>query len=211
MRKPIIAIDMDDTIVFLMKAIMRNHNELHPDHALTYEQMAAFKHEIFHPEYNVLDHLELPETYEALELMDEYVIPEIKKLHEKYDVIIVTSAFPSSVPGKWKWMQEHLPFIPQKNFITCGRKDIINADLLIDDAIHNVEDWVASNRPAIVPNHHWNQELKGMTLVTMVDSWKDMCKIVEQVLFMAYGIPLDKALPYDSDVAPVITVDEETA
>lgn len=211
MRKPIIAIDMDDTMVFLMKAIRTHHNTLHPDHALTYEEMAAFKHEVFHPDYDLMEYLQTESSYTDLELMDEYVVPEIKKLHEKYDVIIVTSAFAGAVSGKWKWMQKYLPFIPHKNFITCGRKDLVNADVLIDDAIHNVHDWTASNRPAIVPSHHWNQELKGTTLVTMVDGWKDMCKIVEQVLFMAYGIALEKPLPYDSDAPPVITVEDETA
>jgi 5'(3')-deoxyribonucleotidase len=184
MRKPIVAIDMDDTIVFLMKAIMKDHNEKHPDHVLAYEQLAAFRHEIFHPDYDILGHLNKRETYEALELMDEHVVPEIKKLHELYDVIIVTSAFPEAVPGKWDWMQKHLPFIPQKNFITCGRKDLINADILIDDAIHNVRDWVASHRPAIVLSHHWNQELRTLPLVTMTDGWVDMADKVTNIFML---------------------------
>jgi 5'(3')-deoxyribonucleotidase len=208
MRKPIIAIDMDDTIVFLMKAIMKHHNDNHTEHILAYENMAAFKHDVFHPDYDIMAYLKSNDTYRHLELMDEYVVPEIKKLHEKYDVVIVTSAFAEGVLGKWEWLQENLPFIPHKNFITCSRKDLLNADVLIDDAIHNVKDWIASNRPAVVPSHHWNQELKGMTLVTMVDGWKNVYEIVEQVLFMAFGIPLEKPLPYISD-APPIKVEED--
>jgi 5'(3')-deoxyribonucleotidase len=188
MRKPIIAIDMDDTLVYLMKAIMKHHNVLHPDHALHYSQMVAFDESMLHPSYDKYAFLKSPNTYVHLELIDEHVVSEIKKLHEKYDVIIVTSAFPEAVPGKWEWMQKQLPFIPHKNFCTFSRKDLINADLLIDDAIHNVKDWVATTRPAIVPSHHWNQELRTLPLVTMVDGWKDMCEIVDNVMYMAFGI-----------------------
>jgi 5'(3')-deoxyribonucleotidase len=72
MRKPIIAIDMDDTIVFLMKAIMKHHNDNHTEHILAYENMAAFKHDVFHPDYDIMAYLKSNDTYRHLELMDEY-------------------------------------------------------------------------------------------------------------------------------------------
>lgn len=181
-RKKIIAVDMDDTLVYLMKRIMEHHNVLHPDHQLKYEQMAAFKHEVFHPDYDVLEYLNDPATYESLELVDEYVVPELKKLNEKYDVIIVTSAFPNAVPGKWAWMEKYLPFIPHRNFCTFSRKDLIQADLLIDDAIHNVVDWVKTGKPVLVPSHHWNQELEKLNGVTMIYGWHGVSDIVDHIL-----------------------------
>jgi 5'(3')-deoxyribonucleotidase len=182
MSKKIVAVDMDDTMVYLMKAIMKHHNELHPDAKLEYKDMAAFRHDVFHPDYEIMDLLVKPETYADLELFDEHVIDEMKKLNEEYDVIIVTSAFPEAVPGKWIWMQKYLPFIPQRNFITASRKDLIQADILIDDAIHNVEDWVKSGRPAIVPMHHWNEELLGLEGVIPIYGWHGMKEIVDNVL-----------------------------
>jgi 5'(3')-deoxyribonucleotidase len=182
MNKKIVAVDMDDTLVYLMKRIQEHHNTLHPDHQLTYEQMAAFKHEVFHDEYDVMEFLHTPETYESLELIDEYVVEEMKKLNEDYDVIIVTSAFAEAVPGKWKWMQQYLPFIPHRNFITASRKDLIRADILIDDAIHNVHDWVETGRPVIVPIHHWNEELVTVEGVTPVYGWHGMKEIVDSIL-----------------------------
>lgn len=190
MRKPIIAIDMDDTMVFLMKAVMNDHNRKHPDYMLRYDQMIAFDESMLHPDYDKYAFLKGEDTYYHLEMVDEYVVPEIKKLHKKYDVIIVTSAFPETVLDKWRWMETYLPFIPHDNFFTGKRKDLINADILIDDAIHNVNKWVGSdsNRPAIVPSHHWNQELRTLPLVTMKEGWKDMCEVVDNVVYMAYGI-----------------------
>lgn len=182
MTKQIVAVDMDDTIVWLMKAIMEDHNEKYPDHLLTYEQMVAFSESMFHPEYDKMEYFVRKGTFLNLKVMDEHVVNELKEIHEAYDLIIVTSAFAESVLDKWKWIQIHLPFIPHTNFCTFSRKDLIQADILIDDAIHNVKPWVAKGRPALVPIHHWNQELKDLQGVTMFDSWKGMKQKIDEIL-----------------------------
>jgi 5'(3')-deoxyribonucleotidase len=181
-KKKIVAVDMDDTLVYLMKAIQKDHNEKFPLNPLKYEDMAAFKHEVFASGYDIDTYLRTESTYTDLELIDEHVIPEMKKLCEMYDVIIVTSAFPEAVTGKWKWMQKYLPFIPSRNFITASRKDLIQADILIDDAIHNVHDWVATGRPVVVPIHHWNEELAIVEGVTPIYGWHGVSDIVFNIL-----------------------------
>ena len=93
-------------------------------------------------------------------------------IHEDYDLLIVTSAFASTVYDKWRWIQTHLPFVPFQNFITTNRKDLIQADILIDDAKHNVEEWIKTGRPALVPKHHWNEDLGNLDGVRLFDSWK---------------------------------------
>lgn len=182
MSKKIIAIDMDDTLCWLMRALMEDHNRKFPEHELEYEELVAFDESNFHPDYDKFEYFDTPGTFLNLELMDEYVVPEMKKLCEEYDVLIVTSSFPKAVSDKWDWLQEHLPFIPHSNFCTFSRKDLIEADLLIDDAIHNVEKWVAKGKPAIVPHHHWNEELDNLSGVTMVYGWHGMKEIVDFVL-----------------------------
>lgn len=181
MSKKIIAIDMDDTLVWLMRAIMEDHRKKHPYWPLQYEDMAAFHTSMLHPEYNKMDFFNTPGVFRNLEIMDEHVKLEMMKLHEDYDILIVTSAFPHTVGDKWEWLQEHLPFVPHKNFITASRKDLINADLLIDDAIHNIIPWVETGRPAIVPSHHWNQELAELDHVTMIYGWHGVKEIVDSI------------------------------
>lgn len=181
-KKKIIALDMDDTILFLMKAILADHNIKHPEFQLKYQDMIAFDDSMMHPEYSKEEFFHRPGTFLNLEIMDEYVVPELEKINEAYDLIIVTSAFPESVVDKWKWLQKHLPFIPARNFCSFSRKDLIQADILIDDAIHNVKDWVATNRPALVPSHHWNQELAELPGVTMFNGWEGMKERLDTIL-----------------------------
>lgn len=180
--KKIVAVDMDDTILFLMKAIMKDHNEKHPKHPVKYEDMVAFDDSMLHPDYCKMEFFNKPGTFFDLEVMDEYMVKELELIHQEYDLIIVTSAFPESVPDKWRWIEKHLPFVPFKNFITASRKDLIQADILIDDAKHNVEDWVKTGRPAIVPSHHWNQDLEKLDGVTMMYGWHGMKEIIDNIL-----------------------------
>ena len=63
MTKKIIAVDMDDTILSLMKAIQADHNQKHPDHPLAYHQMVAFDDSMFHPEYDKMDFFNKPGTF----------------------------------------------------------------------------------------------------------------------------------------------------
>lgn len=182
MKKKIVAIDMDDTIVYLMKAILEDHNKKHPEHALTYEEVKAFDDSMFHHDYCMYRFMDEPDVFFNLQFVDNDVVEEMKAIHEAYDLIIVTSAFPQHVMDKWRWLQEHLPFIPHKNFCCFSRKDLIRADILIDDAIHNVKDWVATSRPALVPEHHWNKDLALLEGVTMFKEWKGMKECLDKIL-----------------------------
>ena len=61
-------------------------------------------------------------------------------LHEHFDILVVTAAmeFRNSMEDKYDWLVEHLPFLEWRNFVFCGRKDIILADYLIDDHVSNL-------------------------------------------------------------------------
>ena len=40
---------------------------------------------------------------------------------------------PSSFADKFQWMEKNFPFIPPSRIVFCGDKNIVNADVLIDD------------------------------------------------------------------------------
>ena len=67
----------------------------------------------------------------------------IRELTKQYDVFIVTAAmeFPNSFLPKHAWLQEHFPFIDLRNVVYCGDKSIVDADIMIDDRIRNLEQF----------------------------------------------------------------------
>lgn len=56
-------------------------------------------------------------------------------LSSEFDVFITSAAMevPRSFDAKFGWLREHFPFIPTRNIVFCGNKEIIDADYLIDD------------------------------------------------------------------------------
>lgn len=59
----------------------------------------------------------------------------ISDLTERYEVFVTTSAmeYPTSFVAKYRWLEEHFPFVPANNIVFCGDKGIVAADYLIDD------------------------------------------------------------------------------
>jgi 5'(3')-deoxyribonucleotidase/uncharacterized protein with PQ loop repeat len=57
------------------------------------------------------------------------------ELSRNHDIYITSAAMevPSSFADKFKWMEKHFPFIPPSRIVFCGDKNIVNADVLIDD------------------------------------------------------------------------------
>ncbi len=65
----------------------------------------------------------------------------IVKLNEKYKLFIVSAAteFPSSLQDKQSWLNDHFPFITWRQMVFCGSKEIIKADIMIDDHFKNLD------------------------------------------------------------------------
>lgn len=57
------------------------------------------------------------------------------KLSQNHDVYITSAAMevPTSFADKFQWMAQNFPFIPPSRTVFCGDKNIVNADVLIDD------------------------------------------------------------------------------
>jgi 5'-nucleotidase len=68
----------------------------------------------------------------------------IAELHERYDIVIATAAMehPTSFAPKFDWLRKHLPFLSPMNFIFCGKKNVVQADFLIDDSSRHFDGFV---------------------------------------------------------------------
>ncbi len=57
------------------------------------------------------------------------------ELSRHHDLYIASAAMevPTSFDAKYKWLQRNFPFIPTSRIVFCGDKNIINADILVDD------------------------------------------------------------------------------
>jgi len=183
MKKPVIAVDMDDTICHLVKRCIYYNNLDFPTHLLRYEDMLDWNTDhLRHPECTEEVFFQRPGLYEELELFDEHVVEEMEKLHRDYDVIIVTAARPKTVHEKWNWLQRHMPFIPFDNFFVCKRKYLLEFDLLIDDGAHNLVPAMERGKQVLCIPHPWNLKAREQYSFPVMTSWKGAKERVDAML-----------------------------
>jgi len=191
MRKPVVAVDMDDTICHLVKRAIYYNNLDFPTHPLRYEDMLDWNTDhLRHPDCTQDVFFQRPGLYEELEPYDEYVLEELERIHAAYDLIVVTAAMPRSVPEKWNWLQTHLPFVPFENFFVCKRKYMLDFDLLIDDGAHNLAPAVERGKRVLCIPHPWNEEARKRYGFPTMTSWKGAKERIDRLFENAESQPL---------------------
>lgn len=94
----------------------------------------------------------------------------VKKLHEKYEVFVVSAAteFPLSMSEKMDWLAQYFPYIGWTHTVFCGHKWMIKADYIIDDHEKNL---VKFEGKGLLFDAMHNQHITGYTRVR---SWKEI-------------------------------------
>jgi 5'-nucleotidase len=138
-----IAVDLDSTLNVLMPAWLDWYNAHYNDDLTDADITQWDIHELVRPECGarIYDFLRLPGVFSSLPI--QYSAAEVmERLCAEHDVRIVTAWSNSSVGvvvDKRAWVQEHLPFFNPRHMIFCCDKSFIDADVLLDDGIHNLE------------------------------------------------------------------------
>ncbi|MBA9087097.1 5'(3')-deoxyribonucleotidase [Fontibacillus solani] len=83
---------------------------------------------------------------------------------------------------KWSWLQRHMPFISNKQFITCRRKNLLQFDLLIDDGPHNLLPALAEGKKVLCIPHPWNLKEREQYAMPLLPTWKGAKETVDFLL-----------------------------
>ena len=84
--------------------------------------------------------------------------------------------FRNCLEDKYDWLQKYFPFLSWKNFVFCGRKDMILADYLIDDHVKNLETFTGRGILYHAPHNLNNNKF------TRVKNWKEVKTFFENEL-----------------------------
>jgi 5'(3')-deoxyribonucleotidase len=100
----------------------------------------------------------------------------LKNLSLKYEVIVVSLAteFPHSLTDKQLWIYEHFPFIGWRQIVFCGNKNIIEADIMIDDHSKNLDHFKGETIMFSQPHNL----LLNSTRHLRVGSWEEIEKLL---------------------------------
>ncbi len=132
-----IAIDMDGVLADVYSQLSARHAEEFGK-VLTMDEMTGrLEHEVFP---NAIKYVNSPGFFRQATVMDG-CMEVVRKLNDRYKLFIVSAAmeFPNSLTEKLAWMNEHFAFITWKQMVFCGSKEIIKADIMIDDHFKNLD------------------------------------------------------------------------
>lgn len=92
------------------------------------------------------------------------------------DVFFVTSVPPQCMSARAERLAADFPEVPTGNILIGTRKDIINLDILLDDASHNISASQASY--PVLMRRPWNTALSGLLAVNSYDDFLHLAKII---------------------------------
>lgn len=152
-----IGIDLDSVLNNLHEEWLRRYNEDYNDN-LTPKDIKSFDiHKYVKCGMQIHKYLNEVGFFRNLKPMPH--AQEItKKLIRYYDVYVVTATSPNNALEKSLWLREHFPHLNIDKLILSKDKSIINIDLLIDDAVHNIINFP---NQALVFDHAWNRNISG--------------------------------------------------
>ena len=139
MSRSTIAIDMDEVVADVIPKftdLYEQHFGVRPTPE-SYHGRKLYEHE---DAQFLRDALHEPGFFRDLPVMDN-AVEVVRELYQHYDIYFVSAAmeFPHSFRDKYDWLDEHFAFIPWKNWVFCGKKNIIGTDYLIDDHVRNLQ------------------------------------------------------------------------
>lgn len=177
MTKKRIAIDMDDVMAAAGKKILFTYNRIiGTDFKEHHFEGKAYYDVLKEENYHVVrEEIFKPGFFRNMEVMPN-AVEVIKKLHDRFDIFIVSAAteFPNSLKEKIEWLEEHFPFISWKNIVLCGDKSIISADYLIDDHEKNLKTF--KGKTLMFDAIH-NQKIEGYQ---RFKSWREIEAFFEE-------------------------------
>lgn len=135
-----IAIDMDDVLAKTSEKLAQQYKKRHGMRDLL--ELVRSKTVSERVYELVIDEFNEPGFARDLEVKRN-AIKVVEALNEKYDVYIATAAMevPGTFQDKFEWLEEHFPFLDPNHFIFCGNKKVVKADFLIDDSVHQLENF----------------------------------------------------------------------
>jgi 5'(3')-deoxyribonucleotidase len=193
-KKPVIAVDVDDVLMPLTPHFVKHLNARHgtshraeDNKDFFYDISFGFTREQVEAELKVFGD---SDEHAAVRPIDG-AIAALQKLQEKYDIHVITAR-----GNHWRrtteaWLHrmfpatfEHIHFLydPSDDTVHVPKSAIckqIGATVMIDDAVHNIEDCVSAGiRGILFGDYVYNREAELPTGVVRAKDWKEVVKVL---------------------------------
>lgn len=179
MRKLRIAIDYDDVLALCSEYAINIENEKRPpEDQLDYNSIDKWG-PLGKPTDVIFKHFEDENFYKTQPLY-EGAQEFVKTLLDLgCDVVILTAIDQKFASIRHNKILKEFPMLNKNNIILTSRKDLVQTDILVDDAPHNLAD--TSARYPICFRRPWNMDLTGLISAFEYD---EIINFVKQILML---------------------------
>ena len=175
MLRPKIGLDWDDvTAPFNSEAIAMANEKYEFEPPLTIEEITSWE--------NKGRTSVIKEFYQMEDLYKRQVVSEntkrcIRELMEIADVYFITAVYPQFMGIRAAQILEAFPELPPENIILGNAKNLVQFDIILDDAIHNVLESPATY--PVLMRKPWNWKMTGLL---SVNNMNEFVLMVEQII-----------------------------
>ena len=182
-REMVIGVDIDNCILSTTEAVLAQH------YADTGERLSLDDIKSYYIEDYVGDDYKddfyliffKKEMWKRVKVLP-HCVEVIKRLHDKGNEIwFITACDPENVSKKASFLQRTFPFLNiRKRLITTPYKQILNADLLIDDCVDNV---INAQYKSILMTYPWNANFDDASdeNIYRVNNWLEVEPMIEYI------------------------------
>lgn len=124
----------------------------------------------------------IKQFYEDEELYRRQQVPErnkraVRKLMQMADVYFITAVYPQFMGIRAGQILEAFPEFPPENIILGNAKNLVQFDIILDDAIHNVLETPATY--PVLMRKPWNWKMTGLL---SVNNLTEFVSVVKQII-----------------------------
>lgn len=177
----ILLIDVDDTIEDLLSAWLKSLNDKYGTNVCN-DEITDWNITKFFPTLTmeqVFEPLHCDEFWGTVKPKPDAVEYMKKLFDEGYEIYLCTSTDYRNIRAKYEFIiKKYFPYIEWNHVIVAYRKQMIKADYLIDDGVHNLENGNFIKILMSAPhNRTYDAELNGMI---RVNNWKEIYEIINK-------------------------------
>ena len=175
MLRPKIGLDWDDvTAPFNSIAINMANEKYQYENPLRFEEITSWA--------NTGRTSVIKEFYFNEELYRRQVVTEktkkcVRQLMKIADVYFITAVYPQFMGIRAAQIMEAFPELPPENIILGNAKNLVQFDIILDDAIHNVLESPATY--PVLMRQPWNWKMTGLL---SVNNMSDFVYLVKQII-----------------------------
>lgn len=117
----------------------------------------------------------------------------VSDLSKEAEILVVTNVYPKCAGARMDALIRDFPEISPSNILIGGRKDLLHADVMLDDLPSNLEHATGVEYPVLF-RQPWNYGKTGLYSVSKYDEFLTLVKMIK------FGMEITPAMEYDSIV-----------